>query len=137
MIEKSVLLPISQSEAFALFTSRISEWWPPSHRPSKDPLSEMFLEQSGRFWERARDGREVDLGRVVRWDPPTSLELDFYLGTSAAQPTAVTITFTPENGGTRVFVSHRAKVESEDLFPLRAPVYDRSWTAVLAALQGA
>lgn len=137
MIEKSLVLPLSQSEAFILFTSRISEWWPPTHRPSKDPLSQLFLEPGGRFWERARDGREAELGRVVRWDAPVSLEFDFYLGTSAAQPTSVTITFTPEEGGTRVQVRHRPKPESQDLWESRASIYDRSWNAVLSALQNA
>ena len=134
MIEKSVSLPCPPEDAFRLFTDRISEWWPPTHRPSKDPHSEVFLEESGRFWERARDGRELDLGRVLAWEPPHRLTLDFYLGSSAAQPTAVEVVFTPRDGGTLVSVHHCAKPESLDLWNQRAPIFVKSWDAVLAAL---
>ena len=134
MIEKSILLRCSSDEAFQLFTARISEWWPKTHRLTKDPESELFLESTGRFWERSRDGREIELGRVSAWEPPHRLALDFYIGTNVAQPTALEVTFTSENEGTRVTIHHRAKPESEDLWTLRAPVFERSWEAVLASL---
>jgi uncharacterized protein YndB with AHSA1/START domain len=134
MIRKSILLSCPPREAFHIFTARISEWWPETHRLTKDPESHVFLEPGGRFAERARDGREMDLGRVLIWEPPNRLTLDFYMGTSAAQPTAVEVTFTPENGGTRVEIEHRSRPESEDLWHLRAPVFQRSWEAVLSAL---
>jgi uncharacterized protein YndB with AHSA1/START domain len=134
MIQKSVLLRCPPEGAFQLFTGRISEWWPATHRLTKDPRSELFLEETGRFWERARDGREVEIGRVLAWEPPHRLALDFYLGTSAAQPTAVVVTFTPESQGTRVTVRHQPKAESAGLWNQRSTVYERSWDAVLAAL---
>jgi uncharacterized protein YndB with AHSA1/START domain len=134
MIQKSVLLRCPPDGAFQLFTERISEWWPPTHRLTKDPESKVFLEQTGRFWERAQDGREIELGRVLVWDPPHGLTLDFYMGTNSAQPTAVEVTFNAENEGTRVTVHHRPKAESATLWNQRAPVFERSWEAVLAAL---
>ncbi len=134
MIQKSIWLRCPPNEAFQLFTGAISEWWPTSHRLTKDPESELFLEQSGRFWERARDGREIELGRVLVWDAPNRLAMDFYLGTNADQPTAVEVTFLAVNEGTRVTVHHRAKPESGDLWDQRAPAFERSWEAVLAAL---
>lgn len=137
MIQKSILLRCPPDEAFQLFTRRISAWWPKTHRLTKDSESELFLERTGRFWERAADGTEIELGRVLAWDEPTRLALDFYIGTNAAQPTALEVTFTPENEGTRVTVRHRAKPESEDLWNQRAPVFERSWEAVLAALADA
>ena len=93
MILKSVLLRLPPEEAFRLFTERISAWWPDSHRPSKDPASELFLKAGGRFWEKARDGREFELGHVVSWEPPHRLTVDFYIGTNAAQPTALEVIF--------------------------------------------
>jgi uncharacterized protein YndB with AHSA1/START domain len=134
MIEKSVLLHCPRDEAFRLFTGSISDWWPATHRVTKDAGGELFLEQTGRFWERARDGREAELGRVLVWDAPGRLILDFYLGTGADHPTAVEITFTAVMDGTRVTVQHRAKPESTDLWTQRAPVFERSWDAVLLAL---
>jgi uncharacterized protein YndB with AHSA1/START domain len=134
MIQKSILLACPPAKAFELFTARISEWWPRTHRLTKDPESRLFLEASGRFWERDRAGREIELGRVLTWEPPHRLALDFYMGTNSAQPTALEVTFTTENEGTRVTVYHRAQPESEELWTLRAPVFERSWEAVLAAL---
>jgi uncharacterized protein YndB with AHSA1/START domain len=134
MIRKSILLRCPPDEAFELFTGRISEWWPATHRPTKDPASELFIEPAGRFFERARDGREIELGRVVLWQAPRRIELDFYVGTSAAQPTAVNVTFAAEDKGTRVTVHHRAGPASEELWKGRAPLFEKSWEAVLAAL---
>lgn len=134
MIRKSVLLPCAPGQAFALFTERITEWWPPDHRPTRDSESRLFLTEAGRFWEQDRGGREVELGRVQVWEAPHRLVLSFYLGTDAAHPTEVEVGFTPEAGGTRVTVTHRPTPLSEDLWTLRAQKFDRSWEALLAAL---
>jgi uncharacterized protein YndB with AHSA1/START domain len=133
MIEKNIFLPRLPEEAFLLFTERISEWWPPSHRPSKDSRSRLRMLPSGRFWERAEDGREFDLGFIRDWDAPSRIVLDFYLGTDADHPTEVTIRFTREGEGTRVTVEHRPTAASRDLWEARAPRYQASWDAVLAA----
>ena len=124
----------SPDEAFRLFTERISEWWPKTHRLSKDPESELILAESGRFWERARDGREIELGRVRVWEPPQTLAMDFYMGTGPAQPTSLEVTFTPAQDGTRVTVRHNALPETGDLWNQFAPRFEQSWDAVLAAL---
>lgn len=134
MIDKSVRLECAPDAAFRLFTERVSEWWPKTHRLTRDPESTLFLEPAGRFWERATDGREGELGRVTEWDPPHRLVLDFYMGTNPAQPTLVEVRFAPEGSGTRVSVHHRAKPESEALWTGRASVFERSWSSVLSAL---
>lgn len=137
MIEKSVLLPVDVARAFALFTQRIGDWWPPARRHTGDASSAMFLEQGGRFYERAGDGREVELGRVRAWDAPHRLLLDWYPGTDAEHPTEVEVRFVAETGGTRVVVRHGPTEKSRDLFGARAPRYDASWDLVLAALAAA
>jgi hypothetical protein len=134
MIEKSVLLHCSREKAFKLFTEHISKWWPSTHRLTKDPESELFMEQSGRFWERARDGREAELGRVIEWEPPARMKLDFYMGTTVEQPTLVDVSFTEIEDGTRITIRHQAKPESADVWNGRALSFARSWEAVLAAL---
>jgi len=77
MIEKSILLRCPPDEASQL------------------------LESTGRFWERSRGGFQIELGRVLAWEPP--------------RPTASELTFTSEDGGTRVTVHHHSKPESGDL----------------------
>lgn len=137
MIYKSVLLPCRPPQAFSLFTERISDWWPADRRHTRDPHSQIFLSASGRFWEQARDGHEVELGRVRTWEPPHRLVLDFYVGTNAAHPTEVEVGFVSEGESTRVSVTHRPTALSEDLWKLRATIFERSWGAVLAALAAA
>jgi uncharacterized protein YndB with AHSA1/START domain len=135
MITKSVALPLSVPQAFTLFTAQISAWWPADRRHTDDAESTLHLEATGRFFERTRDGREVDLGRVLEWQAPERIVLDFYIATGPAHPTQVEVTFTPETDGTRVTVTHMPKPESEALWRERAPRYERSWEIVLAALQ--
>jgi hypothetical protein len=134
MMVKSVVLRLAPIAAFELFTSRTGEWWPVDRRHSQDPASEIFLLETGRFYERARDGREVELGRVRYWQRPHRILLDFYIATGRENPTEVEITFVARGAGTQVTVTHRAKPESEALWDERAPRYGRSWDAVLAAL---
>lgn len=136
-IEKSVVLECGVERAFALFTREISAWWPPERRHTGDAESEMFLLESGRFFERARDGREVELGRVVEWEAPMRLVLEWYPGTDALHPTEVEVRFVsrPEDPtSTRVDIVHRPTVASRELFGARAPRYDGSWDLVLGAL---
>jgi uncharacterized protein YndB with AHSA1/START domain len=135
-IEKSVVLACSIERAFALFTEEIGQWWPPDRRHTGDPESTMQLLASGRFFERARDGREIELGRVRAWEPPSRLVLDFYPGTSADHPTEVEVLFAAvaAPAATRVTVLHRATPASAGLFERTAPRFAASWDRVLMAL---
>jgi uncharacterized protein YndB with AHSA1/START domain len=134
LIVNSVLLQLNAQQAFQLFTSRISDWWPADRRHTKDPASTIVLLASGRFFERASDGLEVDLGKVTTWDEPHHIQLDFYIATGPDNPTEVEIRFEPEGTGTRVTVTHRPKPESAHLWDQRSPRYAASWQAVLDAL---
>lgn len=134
MISKSVHLACAPAKAFALFTEEAADWWPEGRRHTGDPRSEIRLLASGRFWERAGDGREVELGRVREWDPPRRLALDFYVGTDAAHPTAVVVTFVAEGEGTRVTVDHGPTPATGQLWQQRAPRFEQSWALLLEAL---
>jgi uncharacterized protein YndB with AHSA1/START domain len=137
MIRKSILLRCDPPRAFRLFTARISEWWPTERRHTGDPESTIVLSETGPFFERSRAGDQVDLGKVLAWEPPARLLLDWYPGTDAEHPTRVEVAFASEGRWTRIDVLHLATPASEDLFPLRAPRYEASWTIVLDALSRA
>jgi hypothetical protein len=92
------------------------------------------MQASGRFWERAADGHEVELGKVLVWLPGERLELDFYPGTDAEHPTRVVITFVAEGAATRVTVDHGPTPASEASWKDRAPRFERSWEMLLEAL---
>jgi uncharacterized protein YndB with AHSA1/START domain len=137
VVEKSVWLPCAPAAAFVLFTEEISAWWPPERRHTQDPHSQLRMSPGGRFWESDRQGREVDLGRVLAWEPPGRLLLAWFPGTDAEHPTEVEVRFFAEEGGTRVAVCHRPTTSSAGLFGARAPRYATSWDLVLGALAGA
>lgn len=134
MITHSVTLPLDQAAAFALFTDRISEWWPPERRHTQDPSSRITLAKDAPFAERAADGTEALLGRVTLWEPPDRIRLDFYLGTGPERPTDVSIVFEPVPGGTRVTVRHGATEASAGVWDATAPRFATSWEIVLRAL---
>ena len=137
MIHKSILLSCPPDVAFAIFTEKTGQWWPPDRRHTKDPESEIVMQRSGRFFERARDGREVELGRVRIWEPGARLTLDFYVGSDAEHPTEVTVRFAVEGEGTRVSIDHKPTEASAEVWNLRAAIFERSWDAVLHALDAA
>lgn len=89
MIVKTVELPCDPARAFALFTEHAGEWWPSERRHTDDDASTIRIERECRFYERAADGTEVQLGHVRRFKPPHRLALDWYPGTG---PTRVTVT---------------------------------------------
>jgi uncharacterized protein YndB with AHSA1/START domain len=123
MIHKSILLPCDPARAFQLFTEEISVWWPVERRHTGDPQSEIIMLASGPFYERSRAGQRVELGQMREWDPP-----------HADHPTEVTVTFTAEEGGTRLTIHHGPTPASADLFDLRAPRYQTSWELVAQAV---
>jgi hypothetical protein len=125
-VSLSVVLPLGPAAAFELFTTRMSDRWPPD-RKQTGPDAVLSIEPTGRFWERGADGTEVECGRVLDWSPPDSLEMDFYKGTDAEHPTRVTVSFVPEGEGTRVAVLHVPLPASLDLWESRAPLYVGSW----------
>lgn len=134
MIEKSAFLRCPPARAFSLFTERASDWWPETLRHTTDPRSEIAMLAEGRFYERAANGVEVELGRVTVWEPPARLILDFYPGTDAAHPTEVVVRFTATDGGTRVVVEHGPKAESADLWAAGAAAFERAWDLLLPGL---
>jgi uncharacterized protein YndB with AHSA1/START domain len=133
MIEKSLFLPCAPERAFLLLTEQAGHWWPPDRRHTKDPESRILIEARGRFFERAADGTEVELGVVRVFEPPRKLVLDWYPGTGPSEPTHVEILLFPEGTGTRVQLFHKPGPHSASSYAKKAAAYERSWTLVLAA----
>ncbi len=134
-IHKTVLLACPPARAFELFTGEASIWWPAGRRHTGDARSEIRMQPSGRFWERASDGREVELGRIAEWKAGERLLIEFYVGTDAEHPTEVTVSFAAEGGGTRVTIDHRPLPASRQKWQERATLFERSWTMLCAALE--
>lgn len=134
MIVKSVMLKCHPERAFALFNEHAGLWWPAERRHTLDAASVIRIEASGRFFERASDGTEVELGAVLLFEPASRLVLDWYPGTGRAYPTQVDVRFEAVDAGTRVTVTHGPGAAGADVFGRNAPAYAGSWNLVLAAL---
>jgi uncharacterized protein YndB with AHSA1/START domain len=134
MIVKTAVLRCAPAHAFVVFTEQAGHWWPPERRHTRDADSDVLIEATGRFYERARDGAEVELGVVREFDPPHRLVLDWYPGTGPANPTRVEVAFAPHGEDTQVTITHSVGPAGDDLFTRNAPAYDRSWNLVLGSL---
>lgn len=134
MIVKSVLLACDPDRAFALFTEHAGLWWPAARRHTRDARSAIRMEASGRFYEKALDGTEVELGVVRRFEPARRLLLEWYPGTGPDAPTSVEVVFEAVAGGTQVTVRHDRGSADTSVFGGNARAYDRSWTLVLDAV---
>lgn len=128
------MLRCRPERAFALFTDHAGEWWPPERRHTKDAASQIRIEASGRFYERATDGTEVELGVARLFSPPHRLLLDWFPGTGKDHPTQVEVLFEAQGAGTRVTIIHRAGRAGDVLFEGKVSAYLGSWDLVLAAL---
>lgn len=114
-VRKIVRVPAPPERAFDVFAKGIGRWWPPTHSLCRDGgLDTIIIEPKvgGRWYERGKDGKDYDVGRVLAWEPPSRLVLTWQLnGTWSFDPNAVSeveVTFAPEpDGFTRVALEHR------------------------------
>ena len=81
--------------AFAVWTGRISQWWPADHTVTADPDLTIVLEgrPGGRIFERTADGIEHDWGEVTVWEPPRRLVYLWHLRRDRSEATEVEIRF--------------------------------------------
>lgn len=112
-VRHEVVVPLEPTAAFDLFTRRIDAFWPRAHHIGSAEMAEAVLEArpGGRWYERGVDGSECDWGRVLTWEPPGRLVLNWQIDAAwRFDPDLVTevdIRFEPAaGGGTRVTLEH-------------------------------
>lgn len=99
----------SAEHAFAVWTSRIDQWWPADHTVTGRSDAQIALEPyvGGRIYERTPDGTEYDWGEVTLWEPPHRLGYLWHLRRDRADATDVEIRFRAAGDRTRVEIEHR------------------------------
>ena len=131
----SVTVGCSAERAFEVFTKEFGAWWP-THEYSigREKTEEAVFEawEGGRIYEVIEGGEEATWGRVVVWDPPSRLELEWQTNPEAPGPTQVTVTFTPEGSGTRVNMEHRGWEVYGDQASAARSEYDEGWPSTLS-----
>lgn len=80
-VKKQIVVETSQQRAFRTFTDGIDRWWPREHHIGASPLERMIVEPraGGRWYSVCKDGSEVDIGKVVAWEPPARLVLTWQI----------------------------------------------------------
>ena len=113
-VRRAVTVAAPPALAFEVFASRIGSWWPKSHHIGAAEPETVVIEprEGGRWFERAPDGSECEVGKVLVWDPPARLVLAWQLTAEwrfdPQLVTEVEVRFTPEGqGATRVELEHR------------------------------
>jgi len=119
-VRKSVVVDVDPARAFAVFTAGFDRWWPkkvpadPARQGALPAVVESVIEPfaGGRWYSRCADGREVDLGHVLAWEPGRRLlltwEFNAHWQPDASAPSEVEITFLAEGEHrTRVQLEHR------------------------------
>ena len=99
----------SAEHAFAVWTAKVSMWWPADHTVSGEP-DEVVIQPlvGGRIYERTAEGLELDWGEVTLWDPPRRLGYLWHIGRDRVSATEVTIDFVHRGDhAARVEIEHR------------------------------
>jgi uncharacterized protein YndB with AHSA1/START domain len=101
----------SSSRAFSVWTADFGRWWPADHTATGGADLVVTLEPwlGGRIFERTVDGREIDWGEILAWEPPHRFVYSWHLKRDRADATEVEIRFVPTSTtATRVEIEHRA-----------------------------
>jgi uncharacterized protein YndB with AHSA1/START domain len=110
----SIRLAVEPAAAFALFTSRVDEWWRngPKYRMQADKGGRLRFEpgEGGRLVEIYDEaaGDLFEIGRILVWKPGERLVFEWRQPNfTADQVTEVDIAFIAVAGGTRLTLEHR------------------------------
>jgi uncharacterized protein YndB with AHSA1/START domain len=134
LVRKSLLVNVPREHAFRTFTERIDTWWPRAHHiGGKEPFTAML--------ERAADGSECEWGKVLAWEPPERLLLEWDINADwkhqADLGTEVEIRFVPEGAeATRVILEHRKLERYGDHAQMMKAMFesDGAWIGTLTAM---
>ncbi len=138
-VVKTIEVSVDAEHAFRVWTERIDLWWPKvGHSVGGQVETRMAFEgtEGGRFVERTPDGREIEWGVILVWEPPSRLVHSWELGTDEQGSADVEITFIEIDAGrTRVTVEHRAASMAPELWKKLAKDFSKGWEDVLRAFQ--
>ncbi|HEX8109778.1 MAG TPA: SRPBCC domain-containing protein [Kofleriaceae bacterium] len=145
-VKKQIVVETSQQRAFRTFTDGIDRWWSREHHIGASPLERMVVEPraGGRWYSICKDGSEVDVGKVVAWEPPHRLVLTWQITArwqyDPAFSTEIEVGFLAEGPRrTRVELEHRQLERyGADADSMKKTFEaDDAWAASLHAFAGA
>ena len=107
-INKSLVVPLTPSEAFALFTDDLDVWWPKATHSVTGAKAKLVFptHKDGEITEEGDDGKVAIWGKLIAYDPGKYLAFTWHPGRPAQEATVVTVTFTQTTAGTRCNLTH-------------------------------
>jgi hypothetical protein len=140
VIVRTVAANCSRAHAYATFTARIGEWWPPAFSASGVDLADVVIEPhvGGRVYEISKNGDEFTWGAVRAIQDGTAITMVWTLGVRAPDPTELDVRFAGDITGdladedlaADVTLRHSGFVSDDDHGRFES---DGGWTEVLAA----
>jgi Activator of Hsp90 ATPase homolog 1-like protein len=140
-VVRSITVPLSPARAFALFTGRMTDFWPKDHSIGSAEIADVVVEPrtGGRWFERGVDGSECPWGRVAEWEPPRKVVLLWQIGANWQYDpdfeTEVEVIFTEEAANrTRVDLRHNNLQRYGDATEQMRAIFDdpKGWAGTLA-----
>jgi uncharacterized protein YndB with AHSA1/START domain len=128
-IHKTLHVAVPLEQAFDVFTTGISSWWPvATHSIGGGELTVDW--RVGGVAVELVDGDRHEWFDVVAYSPPHSIDLRWRV-TPEAPPTDLRVTFAPEGDGTRVELSHAGWEAYSDGGAAPSGGYSEGWDTVL------
>lgn len=132
-IHREILVSAPPGVAFALFTSKIGDWWPLAELSVFGAGATVAFED-GALVERSPDGQSAEWGQVTSWLPPEEFSMTWHPGRDTLAASQVTVTFRAAGDQTLVVLEHAGWDVFADPAGARAE-YSRGWPEVLRLYQ--
>jgi len=134
-IHREILVDAPPDVAFALFTSKIGDWWPLDGLSVFGAGATVAFED-GALVERSPDGQAAEWGQVTSWLPPGEFSMTWHPGRDTLAASQVTVTFRAAGDQTLVVLEHAGWDVFADPAAARAE-YEHGWPEVLRLYQAA
>ncbi len=134
-IVKTIDIAASQAVVFDTFTTQLADWWPLARfsRSRGTPPSTVVLEPrpEGDIYEISALGERLSWGKVVVYEPPSLLVIEWHLGRPVS--TIVEVRFESIAARlTRVRLEHRGWEQLEALgATVERQAYEQGWVLIL------
>ena len=128
-IRREILVDADPATAFAVFTERISQWWPLEDLSVYGPGGTVGF-ADGQIVEQSASGDAAVWGTVYLWEPGAALAFSWHPGGPPDQATHVEVTFTHTDAQTLVTLTHTGWERFADPAETRAE-YEQGWPVVL------
>jgi uncharacterized protein YndB with AHSA1/START domain len=140
-VVQSIEVELPIEEAFDLFTTGMTSWWPlETMSIAADTFEGRVRADSvtfearlgGRVLENLSDGTSVPWGEVIVWEPPSRFVMTWKPNLEPGPSTEVEVRFSrTSDGGTSVRLEHLAWERLGDAGAAKKPGYSAGWARLL------